>query len=443
MINEWKDIIPKPLCIAPWKALSINSDGEVTPDGIFLSSLGNLNENTLEEIWYGEEWKNLRQNHLDFINHNSCRTCLKKEKQAGHSRRKFFETFFTSRVDPAQLEQYYYPNIDNEPNLNNPIHRPKITNFDLPDFIYLDINTSNKCNLKCIHCNGNVSTAWAPDEKIFKKDYPHIFRRAVERGHKTYHKITKEVVDKLFLDRSFFNNLQFVAFRGGEPFYEPINIYILEKLIEFGWQNQITLDISTNATVIDPKFFDLVSQFKKVILYVSIEGVGSMYQYCRGGVHYTIKDLEDMLDYFTAQTNFEICIAYTSMANNIFNIKPTWEWFQKYRKKSTITFSNSVARPSYLSLDVLSTEMKQTAYDMIKDIEDEMPWPYDNKDYTYSAGIFKFRKNLLKTIKTPNINEEERQALFKTFKEYTEALDKMRNTDFLSVEPIFRKFWNE
>lgn len=441
MINEWKDIIPKPLCVAPWKAISINSDGDVTPDGIFLSYLGNLNRNTLEEIWNGNEWKNLRQNHLDFVNHDSCKTCLKKEQQAGHSRRKFFETFFAARLDPSQLEQYYYPNADNEPNLNNPIYRPKIEDFDSPDFIYLDINTSNKCNLKCIHCNGNVSTAWAPDEKIFKKEHPHIFRRAIER--KKYHRITEEVVDNLFRDKSFFKNLQFVAFRGGEPFYESINIYILEKLIEFGWHKQITLDISTNATVMDQKFFDLINQFKKVILYVSIEGVGPMYQYCRGGNNYTQEDLEKMLEYFIDLPNFEICLAYTTMTNNIFNIKSTWDWFQKYKAKATITFSNSVARPSYLSLDVLSTEMKQIAYDMIKDIDDEMPWPYDKKDYTYSAGIFKFRKNLVKTINTPNISDEEQKKLFKTFKEYVEALDKMRKTDFLLVEPIFRKYWNE
>lgn len=441
MHNQYKDIIPKPLCIAPWKAISIDSLGHVAPDGIFLRSLGNLNEKSLGEIWNSEEWVNLRYSHKNFINHEGCKNCAKKEKQAGHSRRKFFETFFTTRVDPDSLEKYYYPNVDNEPNLNNPIFRPKVTNFDNPDFIYLDINTSNKCNLKCIHCNGNVSTAWVPDEKKLKKDFPEILRR--DKEHKNYHCITTNVIDNLFLEKSFFKNLQFVAFRGGEPFYEKTNIYILEKLIEFGWNDQITLDISTNATVVDKKFFELMKKFKKVILYISIEGVNSMYQYCRGGSHYTQEKLDKSIEYFTSQPNFEVCIAYTTMATNIFNIKDTWEWFQKFKDKATITFSNSVVHPDYLSLDVLSKEMKQIAYDMIEDINDEMPWPFDNRPYLYSAGIYKFRKNLIKVIQNSKDNDSKQKIMFRNFKNYIFALDKIRNTDFLQVEPIFQRYWNE
>ena len=441
MYNEWKDVIPKPLCIAPWKAISIDSLGHVAPDGIFLKSLGNLHEKSLKEIWEGESWKNLRESHEKFINHEGCHNCLKKEIQAGHSRRKFFETFFTARVDPTLLEEYYYTNVDNEPNYNNPIQRPKVTDFNNPDFIYLDINTSNKCNLKCIHCNGNVSTAWVPDEKKIKRDFPNIFRR--EKEHKNYHCIDKQVIDNLFSNLNYFKNLQFVAFRGGEPFYEPINTYILQKLIDFNWHHQITLDISTNATVIGDNFFNLIRQFKKVILYVSIEGVGPMYQYCRGGIHYTQSNLETMIDHFTSYSNIEVCIAYTTMANNIFNIRDTWDWFQKYRKKATITFSNSVVQPDYLSLDVLSKEMKELAYKMIEDIDDEMPWPYDNSPYIYSAGIYKFRKNLKKRIKEDEYNNSQQKELFKKFKEYVSALDKIRKTDFLSVEPMFQRFWNE
>lgn len=439
--NQWKGIVPKPYCIAPWKAISVNSLGDVLPDGVFLKRLGNLHDQTLKEIWEGELWQKLRESHIEFTNHEGCTNCIKKEQQAGHSRRKFFESFFTTKVDPNSLEEFYYTNADNTLNLNNPIQRPKVLDFENPDFIYLDINTSNKCNLKCIHCNGNVSTAWIPDEKKIKKLYPDIHRR--DKEYKNYHYIDTDIIDKLFEDKSFFKNLQFVAFRGGEPFYEKINIYVLEKLIEFGWHKQITLDISTNATVIDQKFFDLLCQFKKVILYISVEGVGPMYQYCRGGENYTQESLDDMIEYFTSFKHIEVCVAYTTMANNIFNIRDTWEWFQQYKTKATITFTNSVARPSYLSLDVLSKEMKQLAYDMLEDIDDEMPWPFEDNDYLYSAGIFKFRKNLKNVINNSVDDDTDQKELFKKFKEYVEALDKIRDTNFLEIEPIFRKYWNE
>jgi hypothetical protein len=150
-----------------------------------------------------------------------------------------------------------------------------------------------------------------------------------------------------------------------------------------------------------------------------------------------------MIEYFTSFKHIEVCIAYTTMANNIFNIRDTWEWFQQYKTKATITFTNSVARPSYLSLDVLSKEMKQLAYDMLEDIDDEMPWPFEDNDYLYSAGIFKFRKNLKNVINNSVDNDTDQKDLFKKFKEYVEALDKIRDTNFLEIEPIFRKYWNE
>jgi MoaA/NifB/PqqE/SkfB family radical SAM enzyme len=439
--SKWKGLIPKPLCIAPWKALSIDSFGNVAPDGIFRDPyFGNLNTSSLSEMWDGEVWSNLRKDHINFSDNIGCSNCVKKEQFAGHSRRKFFETFFTTRIPQDTLEEkYYYPDTRGDPNLNNPIRRPKVENFDKPDFIYLDINTSNKCNLKCIHCNGDVSTAWIPDEKKLKKKHSEVFRN--EQNPYGYYSIDDAVIENLFSNKDYFKNLQFVAFRGGEPFYEDKNIKILEKLIEFGWNDRITLDISTNATIINPEFFELLTKFKKIVLYLSIEGIGELYQLCRGGLHYDQAHLDKMIQYFISFDNIELCIAYTTMAPNIFNIAQTWEWFQQYKDKATITFTNTVVTPKYLSHEVLTREMKQTAYDMIKYIDDEMPYPYDGSTYTYSAGIYKFRKNLLKTIKEDDSDNQ--PYLFNMFRNYMNALDTIRKTNFLEIVPTYRKYWNE
>ena len=104
--NKWADTIPAPLCIAPWKALSIDFNGNVSPDQIFKGVMGNLNTQTLDEIWNSEEWKSLRQSHINFHNDTRCRKCFHKEELTGHSRRRFFESFFGSRLPKEDLEDH-------------------------------------------------------------------------------------------------------------------------------------------------------------------------------------------------------------------------------------------------------------------------------------------------------------------------------------------------
>jgi hypothetical protein len=126
------------------------------------------------------------------------------------------------------------------------------------------------------------------------------------------------------------------------------------------------------------------------------------------------------------------------MVTNIFNIRKTWEWFQQYKDRATITFSNTVFEPKHLSLYALSKEQKKEAYDMIKDINDDLAWPFDKKDYLYSAGIWKLQEKL-----SEDSEEPDRNKIWLNFKNYITLLDKIRNTNLLDVEPVFRKYWNE
>ena len=78
--------------------------------------------------------------------------------------------------------------------------------------------------------------------------------------------------------------------------------------------------------------------------------------------------------------------------------------------------------------------MRKEAYDMIQDIHEDMPWPGDF-NRTYQAGIDKLKVNLCKS------QDPEWRSYFDNFIRYTEELDKIRNTNFLEVEPAFKKYW--
>ncbi|NDB80194.1 hypothetical protein EB155_10055, partial [archaeon] len=126
-----------PYCIAPWKALSVDFDGNVFPDGIYKKPLGNLHVSSISEMWNNSVWRKLRQDNIDGKINDYCLKCANKEKLSGHSRRMFFETFFGAKLpkDELQISQHWKEYES---------YRPIVYN-DNPDIIYLDITTSNKC----------------------------------------------------------------------------------------------------------------------------------------------------------------------------------------------------------------------------------------------------------------------------------------------------------
>ena len=410
-------------CVAPWKGLFIDTSGNVKPDGIYKKSLGNLNTSTLMDIWNGNEWYVLRNDSLKFNLNQGCLHCANKEKLSGHSRRMFFETFFGEKLEKNDLElSTNFTKYD--------AYRPIIKDIDNPDFIFLDIITSNKCNLKCIHCSSAVSTSWKHDDKkLVKNDF---FKNV--RSVKDYCLISDKIIENLFNNSFCLQNLRYVSLRGGEPLYELQNVKILEKLIELGWNKNIVLDISTNGTVDDKEIFDLLAKFKGVIFYVSIEGCDELYQYCRGGTLYDFSTVEKVVYQLkNISCTQEICLTYTTMAPNIFNIKKTWNLINKYIDFCTFSFTNTVSEPNYLSLHVLNAEMKKKAIGLLEGIPEVIKTGFRSP---YSLGI----ENLKTSLENP-VHPRQKE-LWIMFKEYINCLDKIRNTDFLSVEPIYKEFWN-
>lgn len=69
----------KQYCEYPWLSISIMADGNVVPCTQISNNelvLGNINENTLEEIWNGKEYKELRKMHVTgkFTKNHKCNT---------------------------------------------------------------------------------------------------------------------------------------------------------------------------------------------------------------------------------------------------------------------------------------------------------------------------------------------------------------------------------
>lgn len=396
---------PNPLCLAPWNSLTVHPDGRVSPDMHYQGEYGNLYESTLADMWHSEQAHQLRTDMKARHYNPACATCQKKDKLVGKSRRHYFWDIFPHDLKSREVD---------------PLAEP--------DIVYLDFTTSNVCNLKCVHCSGEVSTAWLKDEKK-------LAHRPFRSKTAPWGRLDPKCIDNLFVHPSHFRNLRFVALRGGEPLYERINLSILEKFVLEGTAKDITLDISTNAAVLDPEFLELFKHFKEIQLYISIEGAGEMYSILRGG-HFKASDLEDNMKTFLDIPNLRICFAITTMSANVMRLLDVWRWLKPYLDYGVeFSFSNTVVSPRYLDIDVLPDDVKADALVKAKMIPQTLEYREGGE---YNTGIH----NVIKSLTTRKFDEEERLKRFKHFLKYMGDLDRIRDTRYFELVPELKK-WHE
>ncbi len=393
-------------CLAPWLALSVKPNGDVGPDAQYAKSYGNILTQSLEEILSGGEFRTLRTEMQQQKFATACVNCATKESTLGHSRRIFFE--HTLRRFNLELPQ----KNDGEINLQ-----------------YLDLNLSNKCNLKCRMCNSVSSTSWlAEDRELVQKFGSRLNRPEGLRAEK----IELQSILKIFSNRELFKNLQYVALRGGEPLLEAEGIKVLEQLVEWQIAPQVILDISTNGTMVSPQLLKLMSHFKQIDLYVSVDGAGELYRYIRGGDKFSIEELERNLLQFRKIPQLTVMFTAAVSIYNIFKLDELWDWFEKvYQPHDEITFSNAVVRPAYLNFQILPQRMKELALQRLENSRILEGPHHSGRRLLGDSGKQLIRASLKKEV----FSSEKKSLLVSQFCEFNTELDRMRGTSLLKVVP--------
>tara|TARA_B100000989_G_C19523324_1_gene465435 strand:- start:67 stop:1365 length:1299 start_codon:yes stop_codon:yes gene_type:complete len=414
---DWHKTISKK-CLAPWHSLTIDWTGNVYADAVATQPYGSLYENTLSEMWESDKAVNLRNSwNEDKFDNPICKKCFKKEETSGSSRRQYFYSNF----EPEQIQKATYE-VESK-----------------PDIWYLEINPSNKCNLKCRMCSGLISSTWIKDEMQLKQKFPSWMP---DREIGEYQKLEFDIIKNLLEKKEHFKNLQFLKLTGGEPLMEEQNYQIMEQFIDWDIAKDVILDINTNGTIFNERLYKIAEQFKMVKLHISIEGTGELYQYIRGGENFTIEQLENNIKNFNKLSNTLIIYTVTVQAYNIFDIANIWKWYLKIRKPTNeIYFKNVVVNPRYLSFHVLPNEIKQQAKQLL--IDEKLPlndwWQYDEKGKAQGSIGF---KNIIEGLNNDNYYSiEERDKFLKEFVQFTNDLDKIRNTNIKEIVPQLKELF--
>jgi len=265
----------------------------------------------------------------------------------------------------------------------------------------LHLEQSLICNLKCISCSSKYSSAWNGDYQEFDNTAPNIsLRKMPESAWK-------------HLDLSQLNRIHFT---GGEPLLNRDNKKILQHLDSLGKLSEVILNYNTNGTVRpDSELLNLWKRCKFVRLFVSLDGVGSTFEYTRFPANW--QEVQHNLQYFRSLNDICILIEPNAIVgiHNLFNLPEFFNWVEQYCQNGSQgdpshVFVRRIESFSYggkvLDLKHLPEHLSKKAIDMLKNFTS-----YDGVN-----GLILY----IKTFGNPN----------NSWIDYLDRLDIQRKTDW-------------
>ena len=282
---------------------------------------GNINSQSLDEIWNGTEIKKLRdkfsKNQID----NRCFVCHNMEASGGKSIR--LETF----------EKFDFEEIDDTPSLP----------------IYFDIRFSNVCNFRCRTCWHGASSKWFNDAKSLNSN---IGQKAIISNIQDLDSFIDSSREALLGAEEFY-------FAGGEPLVTEEHYILLEWLIK----NKATksrLRYNTNFSKLKFKDYNLIelwSHFNEVELLASIDASQTLGEYIRKEM-----DWQEILENRKMIRNHPFInfkIAPTVSILNVFRIPELYEECLELKMIEPLDlYINMLERPSYYNIQILPAALK-------------------------------------------------------------------------------------
>lgn len=301
------------VCHAPFVSMNFDQTGGVRACCYnFTHLLGKWPHQSLLEIWRGEQARKLRQ----YIRENNlgggCKECGKMIIAGNHQgvRARYYDefmpdNFFTRLRYTANRLWGYLP-------------YPRVMEFEL----------SNECNLECVMCNGDFSSA---------------IRRNREKRPPIISPYNDDFVNEL---DDFIPHLTDAKFLGGEPFMIEIYLKIWERILKI--KPDIRIHITTNGTFLNKRIKELLEGLRAGIV-VSIDSVQEeTYKKIRinGNFQKVMENLEYFRDY-TARKKTFISIAACPITLNWHELPDILRFCLE---KNITLYFNAVFTPRELSL---------------------------------------------------------------------------------------------
>jgi len=328
-------------CPAPWTSLNIDQAGRVSPC-FYSSTIGNIKENsTIQEVITGEEWTKLKTSMAQGQWHKSCSWCKRLEDTTGSSGR-------TVRIIDK----------DTQESINADINFFKLE--------HLVVNWSNLCNLSCVYCNAETSTAWQSIKKIpinhVKNEHQDLIELARTQGH----------------------NIQGLSLGGGEP--------LLQKGLDvfLGYLNpeKVNVMVTTNLSIDITKnpIYNILRTWPHVSWMISFDNADKhKFEYVRNGANWElfVQNIHQM-----KQDQQHV------QAHPAYSIYCAWDLIEYYDfcvAENLDIFWCELTHPKELDIRQYSQAVKQRAVDEI----DQVVEKYKNKSGLDLDTLKRYKLTLL------------------------------------------------
>lgn len=384
----------------------------------------NFFNDTFEEVWNNDYFKQLRLDLINGVKNKTCATCWKMEANGEYS----FRNKYNLNEKRDEVIQFY---------AKEALENNGIISWT-PQSI--QIKMGNLCNLKCIMCN-QASSNLIQDEIIKWKEKNIQIPKWLKWVDD--HEIDWTGIDENTNFEHLYRNLKGgltktdqIQLVGGEPLVNPITPLLLERLIDEGVAQNIRIYFISNLTSLTDKMVDMLSKFKESVISVSWDHVDAeKFRFIRFPADYN--HFEKNVKKLLATENIDPKISTTFNIFNIFDIPEIFDEFEKIsqerNREYTVNFQY-VENPNYFSIRYLDDDQKkqliESVYQYLKETKDYKVWKENPPTYNQLASIEKI-------LTQPLTNFEE------VVKERTRVLrlyDQTRKTDYKLMFPYIRDY---
>lgn len=385
-------------CSAPWTHAHVALNGDVSPccdyDGVF----GSVTRNTIEEVWFGPAFSQMRQTILSGKPYRGCHRCQEAERRGHYSHRNRMNHDFGQQV---------LSRMEREP------HEV----LALPSSI--DLRFSNLCNFRCRMCFYGSSTSWT-QEALALGD---IARSpGLIRAFDNFDDLSRQFEPIL-------PNLSHVYFAGGEPLITPAHYAFLELLHERGLHH-VWLSYNSNLSTLscnDRSVLDYWAQFPQVEVEGSIDGAGALGELIRKGLSWdafteNVKSIQQRCPHVRMKYGVTVSLL------NIFHLEDLITRItNELGAEPTGWRIYPLTWPDYYSVRVLPPDLKREAASRLRRFVDDLPPPAG----AILNGIFQARPHVGDQIQTliRFMESDDESHKLARFRQRTLQLDLLRGEE--------------
>ena len=345
----------KSFCMLPWVHIAVDPNGDIKPCCISSATVNkldgtpyNLGTDKLNEIINSDGYKSIRSDMLDGKLVEGCGECYKQE-QHGTSYRNIYN-------------EYWLKNEYASSKLSAGVHIPETVE-------YFDLRFGNLCNLKCKSCGTNNSSQ-LEKEIIEIREKTNTINSYF--GIEQYNDINDWYNTDVFMENitSQTDNILEIYITGGEPTIIDKNYEMLQYFIEQGKSKNILLKLNTNMTNMQDSFLNIISQYKRVVFFASIDGYGPVQEYMRYPSNWgqIDKNLCKLVE--NIKDNVFIKITPVIQSTNLGLITELFEYLEEFNRihnKMVIEIHPIILyNPLQLDLSYLPIDYKKRCWDRIE-----------------------------------------------------------------------------